>query len=86
MPFGVHSARRAEKQGIFTCSIEPVRLIGDEGEQNGQRLVVSCAGRSSNEPAVTNIERIDEFISCEVKEERIDVSDKIDSQDPQKDS
>ena len=80
MPLGVHASRQTGSPGLFTCAIEPIRLVG-EGQEGVTWTIDGGAARwalrKADGQVVTDIVSIDEAISCDRHEPGVSVSDRV---------
>ena len=80
MPLGVHAARVTGEKALFTCSIEPIRVIGEDESDvtwTTEGGTPRWAMRSPDGSVSTNIAAIDEAISCDKLEPGVEVSDRV---------
>jgi hypothetical protein len=80
MPLGVHAARQSGLPGLFTCAIEPIRLVGEFDEDITWTIDGGSARwalRTADGQVLTNIVTIDEAISCDRHEPGVAVSDRV---------
>jgi hypothetical protein len=80
MPLGVHAAKGSDQKGLFTCSIEPIRLIDDDGEDANWTVdggTVRWALRNESGDVIVDLASIDQAIACEKVTPGVEVSDRI---------
>jgi hypothetical protein len=80
MPLGVHTARTAASSGLFACSVEPIRLIGEDDTEIEWTLAggtAQWAMRRPNGEVTSNLAEIDEMISCDKSLAGEEVSDRV---------
>lgn len=80
MPLGVHAAKSSEQKGLFTCSIEPIRLIDDEGKDENWTVdggTVRWAFRTNAGDVIIDLATIDQAIACEKDTPGVEVSDRV---------
>ena len=82
MPLGVHASRQTGSPGLFTCAIEPIRLVG-EGHEGVTWTIDGGAARwalrKADGQVVTDIVSIDKAISCDRHEPGVSVSDRVEA-------
>lgn len=80
MPLGVHTSKKANAPGTFMCTIEPIRLVGDN-ENDVQWTVeggnARWALRRPDGQVITDIAEIDELIKSQKNDKSVPVSDQI---------
>lgn len=80
MPLGVHASRNSDKPGLFTCSIEPIRVMGDDANDVFWTIdggSVRWALRKPDGEVDTDLPAIDDVIACDKKTKGVPVSDRV---------
>jgi len=80
MPLGIHAAKESDSPGLFTCSIEPIRLVGEDDDDVSWTIeggTARWAFREADGEIVTDIVKIDEMIACNRSESGVSVSDRV---------
>jgi len=80
MPLGVHAVKGSGSKGVFSCSIEPIRVMdedGDDARWTTDGGTVRWSLKTSEGDEVSDLPTIDGRISCEKGEPSLKVSDRV---------
>jgi len=80
MPAGAHAARNGAQPGLFTCTVEPVRIPGDDDAPATWTLDAGqprWAFRGPDGAVITDVAPIDVAIRCAKSEPAVGVSDRV---------
>jgi hypothetical protein len=80
MPLGVHASKGSETTGLFSCSVEPIRIMDETGDGAHWSLdggSVRWSMRKISGEVVTDLASIDAAISCAKETPLLQVSDRV---------
>jgi hypothetical protein len=80
MPKGVYASRKGQEFGLFTCTVEPIRIALEEGSDPVWTLVdgrISWAFRRTDGTVTNDLAEIDLLIACDKSIPGVPVSDRL---------
>lgn len=88
MPLGIHAAKSSESAGVFMCSIEPIRTLGESDSEPHWVIeggTVRWAIRAPSGDVQVDLGAIDRLISCEKEAPALQVLDQVQARNQLKD-